>query len=381
MQNPAHIGRHEVGDQPALADLTVASSLVKKAIRRGDEANALAAARALWINAPHRMARSLVRVAVDEIGLANLALVETVLRHVEVGARSWNWTELARIVVQLAASAKCHGASDVMAIARHSPKVSITRDAVLAMDATDRITFASLQEHSLEERAVAIRFLAPGPRGDDPCRTSKRLARDFLTAMRSIAHDAGQIDVAECAFWIDRSEGALGLALLLAHRSDDAPAIFAETAPSPVTVVGGIPSYAFDRHTLVGAWALTLAAKNDVEIKSWLKHAVRWWENRICALAYLLEVVEGGAAANWRPMKAATLLNERRADGHECIRKAFLEEGVHLMREKIGAIDRYRLSAYDMRFASPHRQTRHKFSGSPGSSSSKKIEELNDGDA
>lgn len=368
----------KTGPIPALSDLVVATSLLSKAIRRGQRHYAEAAATALAMNAPHRLIRAVVRIAAAEIGLANLPLVVIVLDHAGTGFNRLGAETVVGLVGQLTVSPKCHGAADLMSVARDSPLVSLMRKHVADKCARDRVVISLCREHSLEERAVAARFLAAGPRGDDLCRRTRRDSDSFFTLL-SVAGRDDRAALAKRLFEFDRSETSVGLCLLLGLPRELEAAIACEV---PVEcLIGGAPSYAFDEKTLVGAWALTLAAKEDAEFKAWLKHAVRWWEHRIEALAFLLHQVEGRATSRWCPTATTAKLAVRRAIGHRSIRREMLRDGIELMRVKIGAINSYRDRAYHMRLTPEMVYDARRFSGSPGSLSFPKFMELDDGDA
>lgn len=364
------MGKETSSTIPALSDLVVGASLLSKAVRRGDRHYAEAAAVALSTNAPHRLIRAMVRIAAAEIGLANLALVGAVLDHAEAGFCSAGAEALIDLVGQLAVSPKCHGAADLIWIARDSPLVSLMRRHVREKCARDRITISLCRERSVEERAVAARFLATGPRGDDLCRRTRRDSDAFFALLGIVGRDE-RTALARRMYDLDRGEISVGLCLLLALPPEPESAIAYEL---PIDcLIGGAPSYTFDERTLVGAWALTLAAKEDAELKAWLKHAVRWWEHRIEALAFLLHQVEGRATLGWCPTATAAKLDARRGVGHRGIRREMLRDGIDLMRMKIGAINNYRDRAYHMRFTPEMHNGARKLSGSPGSLSSPKI--------
>lgn len=363
---------------PALSDLVVATSLLSKAVRRGARRYAEAAAAALATNAPHRLIRAMVRAAAAEIGLANLELVGAVLDHAAAGFNSVGAEALIELVGQLTASAKCHGAADLMSIARDSPLVSLMRGHVREKSPRDRVAISLCRENSVEERAVAARFLATGPRGDDLCRRTRRDSADFL-ALLSIVGSDDRPALATRMYDLDRSETSVGLCLLLALPPEPVAAIACEV--STECLIGGAPSYAFDERTLVGAWALTLAAKEDAELKAWLRHAVRWWEYRVQALGFLLHQVEGRATPRWHPTATTAKLDARRAWGHRSIRREMLQDGIDLMRVKIDAINSYRDRAYQMRFSPEIHHDTRKLSGSPGSLSFPEITKSDGRDA
>ena len=223
--------------------------------------------------------------------------------------------------------------------------------------------------HRIDRRVAGKRLVRRRTRRDS----------DAFFALLGVVGRDDRAALARRMYEFDRSETSVGLCLLLGLPCEPEAAIASEL---PVEcLIGGAPSYAFDERTQVGAWALTLAAKEDAEFKAWLKHAVRWWEHRIEALAFLLHQVEGRATSRWCPTATTANLDVRRAIGHRSIRREMMRDGIDLMRAKIDAINSYRDRAYHMRFAPEMHNDARRFSGSPGSLSFPEIIDLDDGDA
>lgn len=292
-----------------------------------------------------------MRLAISEIGVANPELLNRVIGLVERGTRSWTRLEALKVAAEMALSLKCTAAADLEEVARHSPKVARIRRDTAEMDADVRIAFVLERRGSLFEEAVAARFLARGAEIKARARSTQKQWRCFFAQCRDREGGGGVATLAERAFLLTRSAEAVALALVVGACPEVTQIAEDDRVLASDAIVGGVPAYAFDEHTLVGAWALTLAAKNDAEIKGWLRTSVRFWEWHLGALAYLLLRVEGSEVAHWAPSQIAQKIRQVRGSGHQFIRREQLDDGVALMRSKISAINEYRQSAYDMRFA------------------------------
>jgi hypothetical protein len=337
--------------RPALSDLTVAASCLRHSVRRGDCDVASSAVEAIWTAATHRLSRLLVRIAVSDIGIASPALLHRVISFVERGTRSWTRLEALKVVGDMALSPKCTAAADLVQIAYHSPRVARVRRETAEMDAHARVSFVLERRGSLFEEAVAACFLARGMAIKARARSTPASRRRFFAHCQEREENTGGVALAERAFLLTRGTEAVALALIAGARPEEGELLEVDRVAAADTAVGGVPTYAFDQHTLVGAWALTLAARKDREVKDWLKARVRFWEWHLSSLAYLLLRVEGSEVAHWAPSQIAQKVRQVRDSGHEFIRREHLEEGVALMRSKISVINELRQSAYDMRFA------------------------------
>lgn len=283
--------------------------------------------------------------------MANAPLLYRVLAFVERGARSWTRPEALKLMTDMALSPKCTAAADIVEIAAHSPKVARMRREAAGMDASARIAFIVERRGTLFEDAVAAAFLAPSAPIKAGARSAPKYWRRYFAHCREREQQNGVTALAERAFLLTRSATSTALALVAGARPEEGERIAPEHDVGPEALLGGVPTYAFDTHTLVGAWALTLAAKNDSEIKGWLRASVRYWEWHLGALAYLLLRAESSEVAQWAPSQIAQKIRQVRDSGHQFIRREHLEEGIALMRSKISTINEYRHSAYAMRFA------------------------------
>lgn len=270
---------------------------------------------------------------------------------VEGGTRSWTRLEALKVVADMTLSPKCTAAADLVLIAGHSPKVARMRRVTNEMEAQTRIAFVVERRGSLFEEVVAAHFLASGTATAGRARSTPQRRRCFFAHCHEREEGGGVVALAERAFLLTRSVEAVALALIASSRPEEASLREMDPGTESCPLVGGVPVYAFDEHTLVGAWALTLAARKDAEVKGWLKASVRFWEWNLGSLAYLLRRAEGNVVASWAPSALAQRIRQVADGGHSFIQREHLGHGVALMRSKISAINEFRQSAYDMRFA------------------------------
>ena len=107
----------------------IAMSLMQKAIRRGDQNFALAAAASLLSTAPDRLWRRLTVIAFEDIGIADIDLIGlTVVASASKAFRKQiggEWAVAGHLVTRMARSVKCRAADD---LAYYAQDVDVTCD-------------------------------------------------------------------------------------------------------------------------------------------------------------------------------------------------------------------------------------------------------------
>ena len=256
---------------PLAIDPWIASSLLQKAIRRGDADLAERAAIALHRLRGNGIWRRFLVIAFEDVGVASVeALIKTTAACT---APSWRAgvdggdQRVLRLLARLLAKApKDRSPDHLISVAQSHPALEEARLRIGAMTIGQRVDLAASDSRPLAERAVAAWFASGIEQGSE-----HRVGRGDLPALMSAFRRLGVPDdlIAATRFAATRTREPivvmtplLWLAASAAgdHRIVDCPA-------PPVAMIGEIPSCAFDKHTSAGKAAIHRFAREN--------HAVR----------------------------------------------------------------------------------------------------------
>ena len=257
--------------QPLATDPWIASSLLQKAIRRGDADLAERAAITLHRLRGNGIWRRFLVIAFEDVGIASIeALIKTTAACT---APSWRASvdggdeRVLRLLARLLAEApKDRSPDHLISVAQSHPELEDARRRVGAMTIAQRVDLAASDTRPLPERAVAAWF-ASGieqasehrvGRGDLPALMSAfrglGVADDLITATRIAATRSREpIVLMTPLLWLAASAAG-------DHRIVDCPV-------PPVTMIGDVPSYAFDKHTSAGKAAIHRFAHENQAVR------------------------------------------------------------------------------------------------------------------
>lgn len=218
---------------PPIPDRWIAASLLQKAIRRNHPDHALRAATYLAREAPAYLVRRLGVIAVEDIGPANLPLLEAYLAHVpDLMAhprRTFSWVE------QMCASVKSRLLCDVSFVAAIHPRArqlafeagfqSPEQQAELLETSPDLLTRAVMA------RTLPFKYIAAW--------TEATFGPDLATLMRRARR-------------LGTEQMELGLPLVVGEQLTRT----VSTPLPPPDLLHGLPTYALDQHTRVGLGAI-----------------------------------------------------------------------------------------------------------------------------
>lgn len=255
-------------ENPALLpiDKWIASSLMQKAIRRGDPASAIRAAMTLHRHDARSLWRRLQIIAFEDIGIADTdCIIETVAACTDKAWRVKLCGEAqvaAYICNRLANAAKDRSSDYLLCTALEHPNFEDGRVHCTAMTLQDRIRFAANESESAVARAVATCFAG----GIDWSRERRAGEGDLPMMMEAFAElgvSRNFLAATQQAARSTRDPIVLMLPVLwsLLARSSQAPAVADENLDAPV-VVAGIPTYALDKHTRLGKLAAQILISN-----------------------------------------------------------------------------------------------------------------------
>jgi len=258
-----------------LADAYTASSLLQKAMRRGETELALMAAERLLPKRGKGIWRRLLAIAFEDVGIANVALLARILELAETQLSSRELPAnqcLANAVESLASSSKSRSADHLICSARQSYQAKSAATRAMLSDAPAMLAIAGDPSQPLIERMAAL---------EDPCGRNERGARaaqlERLSALKCVlpveAHDA--IDLSIRGFKLLKDGIALPLPLLVSTKSEvgQKPTISNPEMPE-AAYVNGIPAWVWDKHTSIGKRAFRRLVYENEPIASCLHHYV-----------------------------------------------------------------------------------------------------------
>ena len=281
----------------------VAASLLQKAIRRARLDLSLQAAATLLQSDPRRLWRRLACIGAEDVGIGGLsafalatACLEGSRRRSELAGGD-DWAAACRLVSALSSAPKCRSADDLALVCATHPQLKDSRNALGVLSRAELIKIV-VSDEPLVERAGAL-WRALG--GDWRSRSGRRfLRRDELEAVFNALNGAGlSPNFVECARQSHRRLGeALGpFLLLLSQEAAKTPASIQSDRLPEETMIGAIPSWAYDLFCREGRAALARFERSDAASAVWLRKRVRS-NRRLAFLGHIVFRVEGGLVAN-----------------------------------------------------------------------------------
>lgn len=297
---------------PLQADRWIVSSLLQKAIRRGEADLAQRAALSFLAAQGAAIWRRFLVIAVEDVGVGCAdTLVKTVAActdaewRKEVGGAAAVAAYVARL---LADSPKDRSADFLICAAKDHPGLETARERCGSRSVPDRIAMLAEGNPPLPERAVAA-WYASGIEWGDETRVGKGDLAGLLAMFRKLGVPDEIATAAGVAAVRTREPLCVMVPLIWLAAHEGMPDVV--TAPVPAApTVNGVPLYALDLHTRLGKQALQRFARENVAVCSCLE---RWVpEYRWHKVAYVAGFYADGAPVarrlNWSQSRAVETL-------------------------------------------------------------------------
>lgn len=300
-------------------DPWVASSLLQKAIRRGESERACHAAANLYRLRGKGIWKRLVTIAFEDVGIADpKLLLDLVSLASDERLRATIGTEpdlLDEICIRLAKSPKDRSADYVFSIATRCEPCMEEHQAQRRAGLNSLMSVVRDEGQPLVRKARAILELATidgaGERLIPPTKIQKLLDHLFgdlaTTQLINATFLAAQM----------RAHPIVLLPLLLNSESvEDATVVEARTPPADV--IGGVPLYAFDKFTSVGKQAIGLFARECPELRAILTDqcAERDWSSVAAMGVFYAEGYLTARQFNWNMSRRLESLGMRADFAH-----------------------------------------------------------------
>ena len=267
-----------------------ASSLLQKAIRRGDVRHALMAARAFFRFRGAMIWKRLLLIAFEDVGVGSPSLVADAARFCsDPAARADIGSDaevLTLLVTRLAEAPKDRSTDYLICPAIQSPDYENDRCQIAGMRMADRIAVAADPAQPVMRRAVAA-WYASGVNGGGPPVLSGGALSQLLEAFVPHGIPDDQLQMVDIAARLLKEPITVMLPLLMVLETEDAGTAWVDSAPVPDSPSAhGIPLYAFDKHTSIGKRAIAEFARTCDPVRDILaEHVPEFRARDVAAMA------------------------------------------------------------------------------------------------
>jgi hypothetical protein len=290
-------------------DKWLLASLLQKAIRRGHGSYAIAAARLLTDLDCAYVARRLPIIAYEDIGIANIALVDAVRRssHALTHLPATNAEASAEdIAAALAASVKSRTACDLTSLCLFSPDATDLEWRLARASVISLIKVATDSRDTYLRRALAVRRLMGIRSSGSPPITLAKSERAFATRELFLALKL-PMAVVEVAIRGTGTEG-LNATLPLAYALMQASPVVAIESRNDVECASptlcGMPAYTADMYTRPGQRAFRALLRSAPQLQDILNcHITR--REQVRCLGFMVFHTEGSVLDRWLSFPAA----------------------------------------------------------------------------
>jgi len=315
---------------PLAIDPWVASSLLQKSIRRGDADLAERAAITLHRFRGNGIWRRFLVIAFEDVGVASVdALIKTT-----AACTAPNWRAdvaggdervLCLIARLLAEAPKDRSPDHLISAAQSHPALEDARRRVGAMTIAQRVDYAANDTRPLPERAVAA-WCASGVEWGAEHRIGRGDLPGLMSALRHLGVPADLVTATRIAATRTREPIVVMTPLLWLAASAAGDHRVVDCSVPPVTMIGDIPSYVFDKHTAVGKAAIHRFARENHAVRDLLAAYVPEYRAKdvACIAAFHVDAAPVSRRFDWDG--SAEL--ERLGDEAEMMKVGVPREGI-----------------------------------------------------
>lgn len=253
-------------------DPWIGVSAMQKSIRRGDTANALTAIAFLLDGHADRFWRRLPIIAMEDIGIGDLATVRDVL--VTSTRRSWRqrageWALASELVLRLCAARKSRDTEHLLIIADHSPVLAGSRSAFLDLSPRELCDILSDDNRPPPERALAA-WLTAGTKRFPTWFLPEKAGSfgDLIDCYRHLGVPEDVLEIARLGSVRTQEGHPLALPLVWLTAAASPSIAVEETIFDPAPMIRGWPSFAFDMHTRAGKRAIDLFSRRCLPLRA-----------------------------------------------------------------------------------------------------------------
>ena len=320
----------------------IAMSLLQKAIRRGEQAWALAAAATLLIDAPDKLWRRLAGIAAEDVALADIcatgAMVGMMAGKRMRASLGGEWIVAAWLTQRLCEACTSWATDDLLMTTQLHPSLQSERERFAELS-NHHLRLMLLGTDSLHVRALALLYLA-GTAGKPVDHLASRrgepaVAFDVLDEMGT---PLTVLELAREGYRISREPLWLLMALLAAEPAGFGCEAESDDDMPPEIMTGPVPGWPVDSFTREGKLAISCLLHGASPYTRWLQaHVERSQQRTVTARA--LFHVEGGLL---RKRCQSSLNDDLRATNEkECLGlpAVLAEDALRLLRDDLPILD------------------------------------------
>ncbi|MEI8719784.1 hypothetical protein [Mesorhizobium sp. ISC11] len=336
-------------DRPAQLTIPIygALALIQKSVRRGELSFALSAASTLLDQSPDRLFRRLVAIATEDVGHADLSVVELVV----CGASSKtlrkrlgdDWRVAASLVSALCRSTKDRSTDDCYIVAKNHPELADLRASLGELTAAELIDLLR-DPCALFTRAMAAWRAAGADWSERHNAVGRPDPKAVFEALRNTGTSAATATLATRAFAQTREALPLVLAVLGPLRPAGSLKELDDAFP-PVSVGrDGLPLWRHDKFSHAGIAALKGFLGRPCEFNRWVCDHIEP-RQRLRFAGEALFRVESQMCLRRVQYPAALTLRRLADEGFHGLRLADPKVPLDLLRNDLGLLDEFR---YDL---------------------------------
>ena len=264
--------------EPLAISPWLAAALLQKSIRRAEENFALHAAATLLQIAPDRLWRRCAGIVAEDVGCGNIDVVATVAAGLSAkrfrAGFGGEWRVASFIVAMMANATKCRASDDLLMTAERHPALADARCDFSTLSTRELLSIV-VRSASLPERGLALWYgLGTGHRSSPWLRPRRGEPNVIFDALCEAGLPHSVVEVGRELF--RRTGEPLGPFLsLLAPQRQTETATVADDDISPATMIGQLPSWAFDRYSREGLACLQLFLRGNTETARWVCAHIR----------------------------------------------------------------------------------------------------------
>lgn len=277
---------------PLPCDRWVARSCFQKAIRRGHTELAVRALANLFLHDPRAIWRHLVIVALEDIGVADVEILRSILgakdEHSVRRAPGSLWNTFVDLTERLAASEHSQAVCDLLLRAENQPP---TPEREMIIEGGPQSWASVLYDHgsSMQQKATAALAFAGS--------FDAAAARDPVAVFEICSEDSEKTeisDLARNAWRVSRNPMALLFPIVWSSWCKQSDCSTRDDQLPKLQSTDEIPEYALDQFTRIGKSAIRVFMREDADLQSLLARTAipeRQWASIVGDVLFL---VEGG---------------------------------------------------------------------------------------
>lgn len=337
------VQRHQRRPAPLAISVFSALALLQKSVRRDERAFALSAASTLLDQSPARLFRRLTAIATEDVGLANLPVVEFTVSSASKTFRTrlgGDWPVAAALVSALCRSAKDRAVDDTYIVARNHRELAELRASLGKLTAPELVELLR-DRRATFTRAIAAWRAAGADWNERGSPVGRPIPKQVFAALAETGTSAVTVALAARAFTQTREALAPVLAVLEPLRPSGVLDTVDDELPPTTLGEDGLPLWRHDKFSYSGIAAIKTLLARRCEFSRWVRDHVEP-RQRLRFAGETLFRVESGLTLCRVQYPAALSLRRLADENFHGLRLADPREPLELLRNDLGLLDEAR---------------------------------------